>query len=198
MCSAFPRSSVLLWFFSFLLLKCDSCGKSGPAVSTLMWSKNVSIKAQVPQKTEPPNACYFSPSRALRWGINSHRRAGSPEQNWPAHLIFAVSNKQHESAVSCTSTCSRGFECSAFELKTLAWQLEDRPDSGLISWFSKYFWSQRDVSLGDMEAVGPAGSAQFWPLTFVTNMTWHLLAFHLCRRTKKNLSCLSGVDFCSN
>lgn len=60
-------------------------------------------------KMEPPpllHACYFSPSWALRWGINSQRWAGSPEPNCPAHRIFAVSNKQHESTVSCNNMFS--------------------------------------------------------------------------------------------
>lgn len=57
------------------------------------------------------------------------------------------------------------------------------PDFVLIS--SKYFWIRRDVSLGDTETAGPAGSAPFCTLTSVANAKWRLLMFHLRRSTKK-------------
>lgn len=121
--------------------------------------------AQVPQKWNP-GACYFSPGRALCPGINSHCGAGFPPgPRWPAHLIFVVSNKQHESSGSWKTTCSRslwmlsllaGNTCVA----TTVWFL----------WFSKYSWTQRE-----RVCTGREGSRRFWPLNVVSDAMWDLL-----------------------
>lgn len=138
-------------------------------------------------KTEHPNACYFSPSRALRWGINSHRRAGSPEQNWPPHLIFAVSNKQHESAASCTTTCTRAlWMLFLWAVNTCNWRTVL-----ILAWFPGFLnisGSKGTCLSGTWRLLGLRVVHSSDLLTFVTNMTWHLLAFHLCRRTKKKAS----------